>query len=44
MHRISVVLPGLLGPSQPTQRPGITWKVTSLTAVVEPKRFDTPRA
>jgi hypothetical protein len=36
------VLPDPLGPSHPTQRPGITWKEMSLTAAVEPKRFETP--
>jgi hypothetical protein len=41
MQRISVALPDPFGPSQPRQRPRGTSNVTSVTALVEPKRLET---
>ena len=41
MQRIRVVLPEPFGPSQPRQRPRGTSNVTSVTALVEPKRLET---
>ena len=41
MQRMSVVFPEPFGPSQPRQRPRGTSNVTSVTALVEPKRLDT---